>query len=350
MQSTYRNTIKELENRTYHKLIIGAALKEYEAIENFAYLFTHAQANVIDISAFPHSVISAKKGVAKAQAEKSELEAPHIMVSVNIGKDPHFRRVDVDFDKCIHCLDCVPTCPSNAFSIKQDPNQAQELDYEINLCFACSNCIDYCPTNALAFNDWSAFESNSLLELIEIGASAIEIHLNNDFEAFKSFYKSLPELPENFLQSFSIGSELMSEEELIEAAKTIINCVHERYGTEKEIILQTDGIPISGARDITNKDMASMQNAKVILGWLAKEMPDYLNKKIFVQLAGGIDEESLAKSYNHSIEVNGVAIGSSARKRLQEIFENEQKWPAAIDFATKILEKSKEMALLARVS
>ena len=271
--SQYQKTIQDLQSHQYHKLIIGAALKDYEAIEKYSYYFTHAAANVIDISAFPHSLISAKKGIQKALEEDSSLSAPIIMVSVNVGKDPHFRRIEVDFKNCTDCLACVPTCPSEAFSITD-----QKLDYEINLCFACSKCIEYCNFDALHFKDWSAFKEESLLELIELGAGAIEIHLNNDLDAFRGFYKSLPEFPEKFLQSFSIGSEMMSKEDLENAALCIIETVREKYGAEKEIIIQTDGIPISGALEIKDKDLTSIENAKVVIKKIKNE------KNVFVQL------------------------------------------------------------------
>ncbi len=351
----YLSIISSLENHNYHKLIIGAALKDYEAIENYAYFFTHAKANVIDISAFPHSVICAKKGIEKALSENASLEAPAIMVSVNIGKDPHFRRIEVDYENCTNCLLCVPTCPSGAFSIEE-----KKLGYEIDLCFACSKCLDYCSFDALAFKDWSAYKPESLLELIELGASAIEIHLNNDLDAFEKFYTSLPKLPDYFLQSFSIGSEMMSAEELISAFERIIKVVEKAYQEGKEIIIQTDGIAISGTKDIKDRDLPSIENAKTILEHLANKglKPLFISEnksktKVFVQLAGGIDEKSLSKAHRQNVMVNGVAIGSSARKRIQELKSlslksktgnhtfslNENK--AALELAKNIIKNSK---------
>lgn len=337
--------ITALEKHQYHKLIIGAALKDHKAIENYSYLFTHAEANVIDISAFPHSVISAKVGIQKAIKENPQLEKPTIMVSVNIGKDPHFRRIEVDFDNCTNCLLCVPSCPSDAFSIKE-----QKLKYDIDLCFACSNCLDDCSFDALHYNDWSAYRPETFGELAELGAGAFEIHLNNDLDAFKNFYRSLDKLPEDFIQSFSIGSEMMNKKELLEASSTIIKEVYDAYGPSKEIILQVDGIPISGAKDLKQeKDMVSIESAKLVLEHLFDQAPA---NPVYLQLAGGIDEKSLAKAFLSSAPVNGVAIGSSARKKLQETLdiseralEHGQKhleqWESAKKIAKDIIKNSK---------
>lgn len=340
---SYQSIITALREHRYHKLIIGAALKDYEAIENYAYLFTHAGAEVIDISAFPHSVISARKGIARAIKEKPGLREPFVMVSVNIGTDPHFRRIKVDFDKCTDCLLCEPVCPSNAFSLQLAA--AQQLQYNEDLCFACTNCLDYCHFDALSFKDWSAFEAQSIEHLIELGASAFEIHLSNDLDAFKDFYASLPELPPNFLQSFSIGSEMMNARELNAAAEAVRAAVRAKYGGGQEFILQTDGIPISGARAIADKDLASIVNAREVLANID-------DQNVFVQLAGGVDESSLAKAHAKKVLVHGVAMGSYARKALQADIDlalaskddsdkGQMYWNHAKDKANELIKKSK---------
>lgn len=316
---SFENSINALKAAHYHKLIIGAALKDFKSIEDYAYLFTHAGANVIDISAFPHSVISAKKGIDRAIQENPDLVEPIIMVSINIGQDPHFRRIEVDWQSCTECQLCIASCPSEAFSSSEEVS----FSYNADLCFGCSNCLDYCHFNALSFKNWSSFEANSLLELIDLGAGAFEIHLNNDLNAFSEFYNSLPRLPEDFLQSFSIGSELMSLAELENSALNIIRNVRDRYHPNKELIIQTDGIPLSGARTVfkdssreLEKDMQSIINAKTVINKI-KELDNPEN--IFVQLAGGITEKSFKKAIENHVPINGVAIGSYARNKLKNL-------------------------------
>ena len=68
------SAISSLKENKYHKLIIGASLKDLESIEFYAYCFTHAGADVIDISAFAHSLIAAQKGIEKALRENPELK------------------------------------------------------------------------------------------------------------------------------------------------------------------------------------------------------------------------------------------------------------------------------------
>ena len=310
------SVIEKLEQNKFHKLIIGAALKDYQCIEDFAYLFTHAQADVIDISAFPHSVISAKKGLSKAIAEKASLTEPLIMISVNIGEDPHFRRVELNTDSCTECLACIPSCPSEAFT------NTDNFQYNIDLCFGCSNCLDYCDFDALKFTNWQAFENASLNELQKLGANAIEIHLNNDLEAFADFYINMQ--TQFKLESFCIGSAQMNERELLDACEKIIHAVENKHGKEQKFIIQTDGNPISGAiKENNDQDQASINNAKLVIDYIKKKYPEKENL-IFLQLAGGTNEKTLAKAHKQQVPVNGVAIGSYARKKINQTNPDER--------------------------
>ncbi len=321
--------IEALQSRQFHKLIIGAALKDYQSITDLAYLFTYAKANVIDISAFPLSVISAKQGVEKALVENKNLVAPLIMVSVNVDQDPHFRRVELDLDTCTECLACIPTCPSEAFSY-----ESAQFRYDINLCFGCANCLEDCPVTALELKQWSTFDPAALVELQQLGANAIELHLNHNLDAFSEFYKQFNLKFE--LESFCIGSEPLTEQQLEESVISIVEHFTNKYGVEQSFIIQTDGIPMSGARDLgANKDLTSMQNANLVINYLSKYYPERNN--IFVQLAGGIDEKSLARAHELGILVNGVAIGSYARKKILQQDGLAEK----IKVAVELLEASK---------
>ncbi len=307
--------LTNLQAQRFHKLIIGAALKDYKTIEEYAYLFTHAGADAIDISAFPHSVISAKKGIRQAIQEDPRLTEPLIMVSVNIGEDPHFRRITLNQENCTECLACIPSCPSQAFEVIEN-----KFNYDENLCFGCSACLPTCSFDALSFVSWSAFDFQSLGELTGLGASAIEIHLNNDLDAFSEFYRNMHTMFK--LESFCIGSGQMDTEELKAAASKIIEEVNRKHGADHPFIIQCDGSPMSGARDLgLDIDMQSINNAAIVLELIKTSYPNRNN--IYVQLAGGITEASLAKALNHNVQVHGVAIGSYARKKLSEIDSKE---------------------------
>lgn len=324
------NALNSLRNDLFHKLIIGASLKDLKSIEFYAYCFTHAGADVIDISAFAHSVIAAKKGIRKALKENPNLNKPEIMLSVNISQDPHFRIVSLDKSSCIECEICIPTCPSEAFFLSPG------FTYNPDLCFGCSNCLDHCPVDALSFENWNPYKPSELNRLIKMGASSFEIHLSKDFEAFREFYRAI-NLDEILIESFSIGSELLSKEELIKAKRVILEEVYQRPGAEERIIIiQTDGIPQSGAR-IKNqeKDLKAIENAKILIDSFAGKTPNNL----FIQIAGGINDQSLYKAKELKVKINGVAIGSWIRNKIIDLDINTAK-----DLSKEILKKSKLLA------
>ena len=175
--------------------------------------------------------------------------------------------------------------------------------------------------------------SKELNRLLGMGANAFEIHLSRDFQAFKDFYQKI-DLENVLVESFSIGSELFSDAELIEAKNIILEQVYQRSGVdERIIIIQVDGIPQSGARIATkSRDQKAIDNAKNILNSFAEAKP----KNLFVQIAGGISEESLAKARQQGVYINGVAIGSWLRNAILEL-EPEQ----AKDFARSSINKSR---------
>jgi Fe-S-cluster-containing hydrogenase component 2 len=295
---------QSLINKEFHKFIIGAALKDFETIQEYSYLATHAGFDAVDISAFPLSVIAAKKGINQAQIENPDLTEPLIMVSVNVDQDPHFRRVEVN-NNCTNCLACVPVCPSNAFSDLEG-----KLEYNIDLCYGCLNCLPYCKDDAFEFSYWSSFDTQSICELQKLGANAIEIHLGDNDEAFKNLYQNLAK--DFLLESFCIGSKTNSTNELLRLSQLIID---QSGNKEKPLVIQVDGLPLSGAIDKGfEKDQMSIKKAQIVIDYLEKQNS---NNNFFVQIAGGTDERSLAKAFESRVNVSGVALGSYARSYLQ---------------------------------
>jgi Fe-S-cluster-containing dehydrogenase component len=338
MPNTKASYLSALKSNRFHKMIIGAALKDYQLIENYSYLFTHAQVEVLDISAFPHSVISAKKGIKQAIQEDPSLTEPLIMISVNIAEDPHFRRIKLDNSNCTDCLACLPTCPSKAFWL--DPEN--KFRYNPDLCFGCSNCLPACDFSALSFDNWSPFDLKSIKELVSLGASALEIHLNKELEAFEVFYQNLEKnLFE--LESFCIGSTTHTQEELKQSADIVIKNFVTKYPSNKTFIIQVDGEPLSGARfskDIA-KDQISIEKAKIIINHIEQKHSEY-SERIFVQVAGGITEKTFSKLRSQNLNVNGVAIGSYARKYLDDKRrEQNLNVPELKNYAKQLIKTSK---------
>ncbi len=309
----------------FHKGIIGAALKDFRAIESYAFNFTYAGFDIIDISAFPLSVIYALKGIQKAQlALKGKLKRlPELMISINFSSDSHFRRIVVDDDFCTKCQLCIASCPSEAYT------DEDMFTYYEDLCFGCANCLEYCPYEALSFKEFEPCDNQSLHEMSKLGASALEIHLGDELSELKTFLNDT-NLSAFKTLSFSVSLSRLEVPEIQKIIKGIVNLTANL--TDKVLIIQTDGRSQSGARASKTKDELSIKNACQVIDILNKLK---VSDKYLVQLAGGTNDQSLAKAYQEQVKVDGIGLGSYARALMLESNSPAERAQKIIDSSVK---------------
>lgn len=51
----------------------------------------------------------------------------------------------LDFEKCIHCLLCVPVCPDTSIPVVEN----KRLDYDYEHCKGCGVCAAVCPVSCI---------------------------------------------------------------------------------------------------------------------------------------------------------------------------------------------------------
>jgi ferredoxin len=315
------NSLKE---RKFFKLVCGASLDDINLVENLVYVFTLAGAHVVDLAASADVIFAARRGMEKAINHQPSTINPLLMASIQIDKDPHFRKIEVDYAKCDLCSACVKVCPTEAFKIvskchserseesncvnrsfasAQDDNYAKEFLYSIERCYGCGICPSYCHVNALSLIDTNPTPKQTLQEMIDLDVKSIEFHFGKGYVKLKDIWSDIKELVKKLdLISFSIGSDLLTPEEIKEAARLC----HELAG--EGIIIQCDGTPMSGGKKTgsgNNNDKSSLEVAKII---------EELKLPVFLQISGGTDEKSFSRAEELGLKINGVAIGSYARK------------------------------------
>lgn len=304
------HAIEALGRRNFFKLVCGASLNDVQLVEDLTFIFALAGAHVIDLAASADVILAARRGVEKAKKlENSEFFNPLLMASIQIDKDPHFRKIEVNYDKCDLCSACVKVCPTEAFKITT--SAPKEFLYSVERCYGCGICPSYCHVSALTLKDTNPTPKETLQEMILLGVKSIEFHFGKGYMRLEEIWDEIKSLVDKLdLVSFSVGSDLLSEEEIKEAA----NLCHKLAG--KGIILQCDGTPMSGgkkAKDGNNKDKSSLEVAKIIQN---EKLPVYL------QISGGTDETSFSSAINLGLNINGVAIGSYARKLIKPYLRN----------------------------
>ncbi len=321
--TTSKYAINALEKKCFFKLVCGASLTDTQMIENLSFIFTLAGAHVIDLAPSADVIFAARRGIEKALSylEKQRHEArntnheeqisfllpascflprpPLLMASIQLDKDPHFRKAQVNYDSCDLCSACVQICPTEAFKIEDN-----KFIYSVEKCFGCGICPSYCHVSALSMLDTNPTPIETFQEMVLLGVEAVEFHFGENFHRLEEIWDQINNLRnKSMLFSFSIGSGLLSDKQIKNAA----NLCFKLAG--KGIILQCDGTPMSGGnnKNGNNKDNPSLQVAKLI---------EEENLPVYLQISGGTNENSFAKAKEAKININGVAIGSYARKLL----------------------------------
>ena len=309
--------IQSLKEGNWFKLICGASFQHLPAIRSLALAYTLAGADCIDVAADPAVIRTAKAGIAAAHkltavARKkgfTKQGSPLLMVSLNDGEDPHFRKAEFVPSSCpTDCSrPCEQICPVEAISWSGVVEQ---------LCYGCGRCLPVCPSESIYTRSY-VYTPEAIISLIEtMGIEAIEIHTQvGHGQEFQQLWQKLaPWVGKLKLLAISCGDH----PDLINYLQSIHDLI---YPLPCPLIWQTDGRPMSGDIGIGATRAAVKLAEKV----LAAKLPGY------VQLAGGTNQHTVTKlqisgllphkSHQSGNLVAGVAYGSYARSLLAPILE-----------------------------
>jgi len=286
-------------------------------------------------------VLSARRQGLRAQRR------PWLMVSLNDGEDPHFRKAAFDPTACpIDCpRPCETICPAQAIVFDRARAVAQShpslLPAKHSLpfsgvidsrCYGCGRCVPICPIQHISTHSYVSTPA-TIAPLVLSGVDAVEIHTQvgrlTDFE--RLWQAIMPFVDRLKLVAISCPDG----EDLIDYLWALHNLVSP---LPCPLVWQTDGRPMSG--DIG--DGATRATVRLGQKVLAARLPGY------VQLAGGTNNHTVEKlrrlgllapihedcncdaaagaidtaleSSNYPGYIAGVAYGSYARVLLSDVF------------------------------
>jgi Fe-S-cluster-containing hydrogenase component 2 len=320
---------------SWFKLICGASYQHLPTVRSLALVYSLAGADCIDVAADPAVVTAAQAGIRVAQELQkqtqllipqknyahstlpstpllqSRLNQPWLMVSINDGEDPHFRKAKFDPNQCPkECSQpCVQICPADAIDV--------DLVGVINdLCYGCGRCVPICPKKLITTN--SQFSSTSeMVSLIKsMAIDAIEIHTQvGHYADFKRLWQDI----------YPIVGELKLLAISCTDGENVLDYLRSLYELIKPLpcplIWQTDGRSMSGdiGKGTTHAAIAFANKV------LPTDLPGY------IQLAGGTNDHTVEKlrrlgltqSQSNQLaqirSVSGIAYGSYARAILSPI-------------------------------
>ena len=225
--------------------------------------------------------------------------------------DHHVRKAIITKD-CVSCNLCIPSCPTDAIP--------KNLTIITELCIGCGNCEAACPpaANAIAY-DHNAKELLSILpKCIEAGAESIELHAGvpdneSTLKEWEVVSKSIP----NGMISMCLDRKHLSNDTLIDRIKAAQNIANER------LIIQADGIPMSGGIDDFNTTLQAVSIADLINKRLKNKEPGFKNLPILI--SGGTNSNTGNLARKCGVKFNGITIGTHARKIISKYQNNPSK-------------------------
>jgi Fe-S-cluster-containing hydrogenase component 2 len=320
----YSPPLNSLTRGTWFKLICGASFGHLPAIRNLAIAYTLAGADCIDVAADLAVIAAAKEGinVARTLAPIAKdrgypvVDMPWLMVSLNDGIDPHFRKARFDARQCpVDCSrPCERICPAEAIvftDLQQGVSDSR--------CYGCGRCLPICPLGLITTIDRTATPASILPDLTAGKIDAIEIHTQSGhLVEFQRLWQTLAPVA-NQLKLLAISCP--DSDDLIPYLRSIHATIAATYSQPLPFTLlwQTDGRPMSGDIGAGTTHAAIKLGEKV----LAARLPGY------VQLAGGTNhytvpklrERGLLPSTTSTPHVHGVGYGSYARVLLSSILD-----------------------------
>lgn len=328
-----RSPLTSLQEGHWFKLICGASYHHLPAIRNLALVYALAGADCIDLAADPAIVTAARSGLAAAQqiAEQTGLPYPclpentWLMVSLNDGEDPHFRKAAFDPTSCpADCSrPCEQICPTQAITF----DSTEALGVLDSQCYGCGRCIPICPLAHIYTRSYVSTPGAIAAQLFPT-IDAIEIHTQiGRVQAFQRLWQEIqPWVKHLKLVAIScpdgegVVSYLQSLWEIIQPLSI-------------PLIWQTDGRPMSG--DIGDgTTLAAIRFGQKVL---QAQLPGY------VQLAGGTNRHTIEKlqqlgllnlptdpasaptaADKQSPRISGIAYGSYARKLIMSTIQTKE--------------------------
>ncbi|NJN87494.1 MAG: 4Fe-4S ferredoxin [Leptolyngbyaceae cyanobacterium SL_7_1] len=315
--------LHSLKQGSWFKLICGASFQHLPAVRNLTLAYTLAGADCIDVAADPAVIAAAREGLAMAEALATVFpyrrrleELPYLMVSLNDGEDPHFRKAAFDATQCpADCLrPCEAICPAQAIVFAQSAQKfSGVLEHQ---CYGCGRCLPVCPVQQISTRSYVS-SPTAIASLVLQGVDAVEIHTQvGRIDDFTRLWNAIvPYLSTLKVVAISCpdGEDLISYLRALYRLITPLPC---------PVIWQTDGRPMSG--DIG--DGATRAAVKLGQKVLAANLPGY------VQLAGGTNSHTVSKLRALGLlnqgeapispqQVAGVAYGSYARGLLSPILK-----------------------------
>lgn len=277
-----------LKEGHWFKLICGASFQHLPAVRSLTLAYTLAGADCIDVAADPAVIAAVREGLEAATYLGSTARqrgfiykgTPLLMVSLNDGEDPHFRKAEFDSTQCpSQCSQpCESICPAQAITFDSIKYNLSGVISE--KCYGCGRCLPVCPYDKISTVSYATAIGAIAPLILKSGVDAVEIHTNvGRLAEFKKLWQTISPYT-GHLKLIAISCP---------EGEGIIDYLRSLYDVISPLdcmnIWQTDGRSMSGDIGSGTTLAAVKLGTKV----LRANLPGY------VQLAGGTNSYTVPK-------------------------------------------------------
>ena len=309
-----------LDAKNCFKLVCGAGNEDPIEVKKLITLYAKAGCRFFDISANEEIV-----NTAKITLKNLDIDDAYLCVSVGIKGDPHINKAVIDDSICIACYSCDNVCPQGAIKyakVKKDK------------CIGCGRCAKVCPKKAISFISEEKNLENVLPSIIEKGIDCIELHaMSLNDEEINSKWSYINSVFNGIL-SICTSRGKLSDEKLIDRIKSMTTN-RQPYTT----IIQADGFPMSGGQDDYKTTLQAVATSEIVQN---AHLPVYL------LISGGTNTKTAELAKMCSINANGIAVGSYARKIVKQYIDRED-FLTNSDIFDKALELAKDLVMKSKL-
>lgn len=304
-----------LNNQKCFKLICGAGNENLDEIEKLVAVYARAGCRFFDFAASEDVLKSAQKGLDSAVPKEDQSEY-HFCVSVGTKNDQHVQKSRINPEFCKRCEQCIKACPQAAIN--------QYFKVIKDKCIGCLKCKSACKHGAIEiYSESKPFTvKHPLLTCVELHASDIdEKEVDDIWDKLQDFEGML---------SLCIGRSNLSVEQILARIKRLVK-IRPPYTT----IIQADGVPMSGGDNDEESSLPAIEMGKFVQS---------LNLPVYLVLSGGTNAKTAELARVHGVNINGVAVGSYARKILKDyinrpdFWENSENLTEAVNIAKTLVE------------
>jgi len=315
-----------LNQKRCFKLVCGAGNEDYKSVEKLVAVYAKAGVHYFDLSPTKEVILAAINGINRV-ITKSKRKDYFLCVSVGVEGDPHGMKANIDLEKCRKCNACSMVCLQNA--IKQIKDNKNQNKYQIieSKCIGCGACTKVCKFNAIGYTYKKRNLRKILPPLINLGISSIEVHAitEDDEKAYRIWIEVSRIFPG--ILSVCLDRSCLGDKQLVNRIRKFI-----KNRKEYTTIVQADGAPMSGAKDDNNTTLQTIATADIVQ---KSKLP------VWILMSGGTNSKTTKLARLFNVQVNGISLGSYARKIVREELKEENFFTNKIIFNRAYLKAKK---------